>query len=116
MAGVTLSNGTYVYSQETALDYLRSCGIDNKEDMATIFYLAEGFDIQDVQDFLNGEYVRKDEIDDYECVADGYLQAYNDLCASVNDALDRFVNSRTKTKAQFASWLKNEMEDALYEY
>lgn len=113
---VILDNGSHIYSQDTALDYLSSIGLSNFDDCYSVFCLALGLDEDTVDKMRAGDYVDKEEVDNYELVADGYLQAYNNLCETVNNELDKFINGRKKTKVQFADWLKNIMEDALLQY
>lgn len=103
----------YIYSQDSALDYLQLVGL-SKEDFLRIAGIIDPFfaEWRENQD----NFIQKDEVDDWECVADGYLQSYNNMCDDIEAECEKFLSGRKITKSMFVNWLKSKLEDGLYEY
>ena len=110
MAAITLNDGTYIYSQDTAVDYFRSLGIDD-ETMHDLIMMAE----PDYRFFIenSGEYVRRSEIDDWEKIADGYYNAYYNTKDEIEAMCEKFLSGRKITKADFVEWLSLTLERGL---
>lgn len=100
---IMLNDGTYLYNSSQVFDYLLSLGFVREDLEETLVY---ELDIPQ----------QKESGDDWEAIADGYYNAYQNLCNEVDAECDKFLSGRKITKIQFVNWLKNIMEDALLNY
>lgn len=103
----------YIYSHDSAIDYLSSIGV-SEEDFQRLTCILNPYYYEWLKD--ETEYVKKDEVDDWEDIADGYVQSYNNLCDEISDECEKFLSGRKITKQAFVTWLKFKLEDGLYEY
>mgnify|MGYP006974986003 CR=1 FL=1 len=114
MSGFSIGKDNfYIYSYDSAVDYLRSIGI-SEEEFERLAGILNHFYYEWLQN--EEEYVKKDEVDDWECIADGYVQSYNNLCEEIDAECEKFLSGRKITKQAFVTWLKFKLEDGLYEY
>lgn len=99
---ITLNDGTYLYNNYQVVAYLSSLG----------------FDTEELKEILSPELdmTLADKGDDWEAIADGYYNAYQNLCNEVEAECEKFLAGRKITKAKFVDWLKDTMEDALLNY
>lgn len=114
MNAITLNDGTYIFSEDSAIEWARSLGM-SFEDLNLLCGILNP-DFQYFNEHPDEFQPVQRTGDDWEAIADGYYNAYNNLCQEVEDECERFLNGRKKTKAQFVSWLKFRMEDALLDY
>ena len=110
---LTLDDGAYIYSEDSARDYLHSIGLDYESFETLFYYLNPHY--HDILKNLN-DYVRRDEIDDWECISDGYLQSYNNLREEIDEECNKFLSGRKITKQKFVEWLKAKLENGLDNY
>ena len=109
---IILNDGTFLYSGQTVKDYLSSLGFDREQNFEELIYALR----PEIQEWDEGGVEYERQGDDWECVADGYLQAYNNLCEEINAMCETFLAGRKITKAQFVSRLQFMMEDGLLDY
>lgn len=98
---IVLNDGTFLYNNYQVVDYL----------------ILKGFEPEELKDILAPE--PKDNMecgDDWETIADGYYNAYQNLCNEIEAECEKFLSGRKITKANFVKWLKDIMEDALLNY
>lgn len=108
---MTLNDGTFLYNKDSVIDYLSSLGFDIEE-------LAELL-VSDSRSWKCGDIVSANEVtsgDDWEAIADGYYNAYLNICDEVEAHSKEFLASRKETKAMFVHWLNNFLEDGLLRY
>lgn len=103
---ILLNDNTYLYSPHMVREYLSSLGFD---DLDSLVYMLR----PDIEDLDNGAC---NNGDNYELIADGYFNAYNNLCDEVDFMCEKFLSGRSITKAEFVRRLKFMMEDALLDY
>lgn len=108
---MSLNDGTFLYNKDSVVNYLSSLGFDIED-------LAECL-LTDSRSWKDGTVVLHDDAprgDDWEAIADGYLQSYENIRDEVEAHSKQFLAGRKETKAMFVDWLNNFLEDGLYNY
>lgn len=103
---ITLNDGTFIYSADQLRDYLASLGFDPENNFEEIRYTVNpsSYDV---------EHGIEEEGDNWELIADGYYNAYTNLCNEIEAECKKFLNDRKITKVMFVDWLLKLLEDGL---
>ena len=99
-----LNDGTILNDNIDMFEYLTALGIDINV-LATVF--AENFGK------VNKDYVKRDEVDDWERYYDGAMNAYQNLKEEIFAMNKTFLSGRKLTKAQYVRKLEDMLDNDL---